>query len=78
MLQAMTKMGFAGLLAAVLIGFCEQTPAPVAFDAVILTLEGVDAGVTLRWGIVGLATMLGQWMKRPAKPDGEMLPGSEP
>ena len=75
MIQVLGKMGFSGLLAAVLIGFCEQTPAEVDFDHIILTVDGVEAGVTLRWGLVGLATMLGQWIKRRTTDDDEMGPG---
>lgn len=69
MLPAITKMGFAGLLAAVLIGLLEQGNTRFDFDAVILSIEGVDAGVTLRWGIIGLATLIGQWVKSWGKGD---------
>ena len=68
MIMIASKMGFAGLLAAVLIGLLEQANPPIDFEAVIvpsgLLIGEQDIALTLRWGIILLGMMLGQWVKR--------------
>lgn len=82
---AALKMSFAGLLAAVLINLVEQlVGVSINFDQVIVPVteiqgvlsgEGVPYGITLRYGIIGLAAMLGQWIKRRV---GEQEPTQQP
>lgn len=81
MINAMTRMGFAGLLAAVLIALLEQVLPGVDFDAAItgtVEIEGLQAGITLRWGIIGLFFMAGQWIKEREKDAKPEPPAADP